>query len=499
MTKHKKHISHDGFRGDAEKKLVAIIDSVFGDSRGPILIAIGGPGGTGKSTLSNSLVRALPDASLLSLDDYKTAREFRKGKNIYGPHPEANELALIRRHLECIKQGENFDKPLYCSDAGEARDTEPFRPARFNIVDGEISTYKEFRDLVDFSVFVDSDWKTQLKTRISRDVEKRKYSTEKAIATFLHSNLREFAEYGADSKRWADLHIYCHDDYRLEIESIAEEHYYHLGPALAGQMVPLDLSGLIVPPPTPFNDTMGIDEKAFVEHLEFLADHGVTRILVNGTTAEFFSLLPEERKLLLTVARRYFPGIVLFNTASDSLLQAKKAARWAEDYGADAIVAMAPYYYASAPAEGLIEFFNELGDSVDIPMMLYNFTKHTNNPLTPEILKAVKHIGIKDSSGDYSLIDATSNYFAGTSRAMVEAHLKGAKGFVSALANHMPKLYVRLEEALKEREMEHAGVLQAEIAKSCAGIEAENEIAFIKTKLSESIRGYPLRMRLPLR
>ena len=81
---------------------------------------------------------------------------------------------------------------------------------------------------------------------------------------------------------------------------------------------------------------------------------------------------------------------------------------------------------------------------------------------------------------------------------MVEAHLKGAKGFVSALANYMPKLYVRLEEALKEKDIERARALQAKTAKSCVGMEAKNEIAFIKAKLSESIRGYPLRMRLPL-
>ena len=76
-------------------------------------------------------------------------------------------------------------------------------------------------------------------------------------------------------------------------------------------MEPLDLSGLIVPPPTPFNEKMGVDEDALSRHLTFLAEHGVTRLLVNGTTAEFFSLLHKERKLLLTLARHYFPGIRL--------------------------------------------------------------------------------------------------------------------------------------------------------------------------------------------
>ena len=263
-------------------------------------------------------------------------------------------------------------------------------------------------------------------------------------------------------------------------------------------MDPLDLSGLIVPPPTPFNEQMGVDEEALARHLEFLAEHGVTRLLVNGTTAEFFSLLPEERKLLLTLARRYFSGIILFNTASDSLLQSIDAARWAEDCGADAIVAMAPYYYADAPSKGLIEYFNRLGESVHLPLVLYNFAKHTNNPLSPAILDRVRHVAIKDSSGDHSLIGSTPCYLAGTSRQMVEGHKAGAKGFVSALANHQPELYVRLEEYLKDEDMDSAKEVQKEIISRCADMRGVNEIAAIKEKLSALIPGYPSRVRLPL-
>ena len=261
---------------------------------------------------------------------------------------------------------------------------------------------------------------------------------------------------------------------------------------------PLNLSGLIVPPATPFKEDMLIDEGALARHLEYLAGHGVTRLLVNGTTGEFFSLLPEERRLLLSLSRRYFPATILFNTASDSLLQSIAAARWAEDLGADAIVAMAPYYYADAPPEGLVEYFNQLGDSVDLPLVLYNFTRHTNNPLSPEILEGVKHVAVKDSSGDPSLIGSTPCYLAGTSRQMVEGFEAGAKGFVSALANHLPDLYVRLEQSLGYEDMDSAGELQAEIISRCSHMKGGNEIAAIKEELSKLIPGYPVRMRLPL-
>ena len=259
-----------------------------------------------------------------------------------------------------------------------------------------------------------------------------------------------------------------------------------------------DLAGLMVPSPTPFNDAMGVDEGALARHLEYLAGHGVSRLLVNGTTGEFFSLLPEERRLLLKLSRRHFPGTILFNTASDSLLQSLDAARWAGDFGADAIVAMAPYYFADAPSEGLVEYFNRLEGSVQLPLVLYNFTKHTNNPLTPWILDRVRHIAIKDSSGDRSLMGSTPCYLAGTSRQMVEWHEAGAGGFVSALANHLPELYLRLEQYLSDGDMDGAKELQTEICGRCDDMKGVGEIAAIKEKLSALIPGYTGRVRLPL-
>lgn len=257
--------------------------------------------------------------------------------------------------------------------------------------------------------------------------------------------------------------------------------------------------GLIVPPPTPFNKNSVIDEKALAAHLEYLYEKGVSTLLINGTTGEFFSLSPGERKRLLQLSRKYFSGTIFYNTASDSLLQAKEAARWASDTGADAIVAMAPYYYANAPASGIIDFLNELADSVHLPFLLYNFTKHTNNPLTADILKAVPHVAVKDSSGDKSLINATPCYLAGTSSSMVEWVRLGAKGFVSARANYLPELYIRLEKVINEGNMTSAEALQLEIRERLACDGNGSEIKIIKKKLSSIIREYPLQVRLPLK
>jgi uridine kinase len=227
MKKHyKTHVKIDRskMKQHAPEDVIAIALKVkFNDMPRPVLVAVGGPGGIGKTTFAERLAKKLATAVVLTLDDYKKSRRQRRQKKIYGPHPEANDMKLILEHLKRLRHGEEIDKPIYCRQKGESHLSERFLPAKFIIVEGEISTYKEFYQLMDFSLFIDSHWKTQLNTRIKRDIEERGYTPEKAIASFLYSNLREFAEYGKESRNWADVHIHCDEDYQLVIDAVCSK------------------------------------------------------------------------------------------------------------------------------------------------------------------------------------------------------------------------------------------------------------------------------------
>ncbi len=252
-----------------------------------------------------------------------------------------------------------------------------------------------------------------------------------------------------------------------------------------------DIKGLVAPVPTPFAADDSVDLGAFLSHLDWLTECGVRNLLINGTTAEFFSLTHDEQLELLHVAREVWKGPLIFHIGKTSLFQCLETARAAEHAGADFIASLPPFYIANAPADGIVDWFTQLSNATELPFILYNFPKHTGNPLTAEMLKKIPHWGMKDSSADLSLLPATPRYFVGGDRKISSAYLAGASGFVSASANIDPMPYIRIE---KEQTPETQSAVDAVNARASGA----SAISRIKQELSKILPGYPLNVRPPL-
>lgn len=259
----------------------------------------------------------------------------------------------------------------------------------------------------------------------------------------------------------------------------------------------MELQGLIVPVLTPFRDSGEVDQQAFIRHLEFLADHGVRRIMVNGTTGEFYALRPDERRMILQVARRHFRGLIVLHAGGVGLEQNKLEVRWANRWGADAVAVLPPIYPAGLPEAGIIEYFHALEAEAEVPFVLYNFPKHCGNAISPEILKAVPHAALKDSAKNISLIEHTPKYFAGSSTDIFEPVRQGAAGFVAATANVRPALYVDFEALLADARAEEAAVMQDEVRAYSAPFSGGG-VPLLKQVLARMLPGYPVRVRPPL-
>lgn len=484
-------------RHAAESALATFLTCHFKNQRGPIIIAIGGPGGSGKTVFAQKLQRRLGNCGIIHLDGYKTSRQERQNRQIAGPNPEANQMSLVHEHLVAIKNGASIRIPIYDTETGDTGTHEAYSPRQFTLIEGEIATYDAFRTLIDLSLFIDSDFKTQLAARTGRDVEQFGHSLKKALTTFLTSNLTDYALYGASSKEWSDVHLFCHSDYHMTIEAVTTSLYAEFIAAV-GDVTTIVPQGLIVPVATPFETDLAIAEQAYVTHLSWLSGKGVSRILAGGTTAEFFSLTLPERVSLLRLGREFFPGSIIFNISSDSVATTIDLARQAKRFGADSLICLPPYYYANAPEQGLINYFTEVGKACDLPLYLYNFPKHTGNPLTPGILRAVPHAGIKDSAANLPLAAETPVYLLGGDSQIIEAYSKGATGFVPGLPNAFPEIYCALEEALRQNDLITAENLQTTISQFKKSLPKVSGIVVVKQYLSRLLPGYPATVRPPL-
>jgi len=242
-----------------------------------------------------------------------------------------------------------------------------------------------------------------------------------------------------------------------------------------------------------------IDEIPLINHLRFLQGNGIDSVLVGGTTGEFFALGIPEKIYLFGLVKDHFRGKLIFNVSADSFYEINMLISHAEKIGADAITILPPYYIANAPSGGLIKFFQKVAEHTFLPCMLYNFTRHTQNKITPEILAEVPHAAFKDSDKDDSLIPHTPCFLCGGDSQILDFWQKGAKGVISVMGNYAPSLVMKIWNELQIGDLESAQKTQDEICKITADFRKPDQIARIKYALSKLLEnGYPQEMLLPL-
>ena len=481
----------------SRKTVAEILLHLFKNRTTPVLIAVGGPGGTGKSTFCEFLCRELPGADVLILDNYKTTRSQRSSRNLYGPHPDANRIELIVTHLQLLRNGDTIEVPLYDRKRGEANSTIPFSPHRFVLLDGEVSTYHHFRQYIDFSIFIDADWKTQLSTRISRDIQLRGYSQEKAIATFLHSNLREFARYGAESKTWADMHLYCHDDYSLEIEALSDNVFNQCQSLLCNTHSVIGLNGCLCDIPVPFTHNNTVDEKSLVLHLEFLYQKGIRRVLVNGSNGENHSLTHDERKQVLRIARYSFPGFIALGCYDEGLKGTLQQIGWAERYGADAVVLFVPAWFDMVSEDGVRHYIDRLTEATGLPSLI-QCSRRLPDQLVRAVVQSAHHSGMICFSEYPECMFGHGRYFYAIDSFVPQRLSDCDCGIISGISSVFPSPYLGIENAVMNVDNSRFKMVQSSITALNGIFGGPAFTAKVKYLLSCILKGYCASVRLPL-
>lgn len=203
---------------------------------------------------------------------------------------------------------------------------------------------------------------------------------------------------------------------------------------------------------TPMKEDLSIDYDKLEELVEFHIKNGTDSIIICGTTGEAATQSHEEHletvKKCVEFAKKRIP--VIAGSGSNCTETAIYLSKKAEEYGADGLLVVSPYYN-KATQKGLVGHFSAVAGSVKLPIILYNVPSRTGCNIQPqtvaELVKNVDNIvGIKEASGDISqvanvmqLTDGKIDLYSGNDDQIVPILSLGGLGVISVLSNVAPK------------------------------------------------------------
>ena len=234
--------------------------------------------------------------------------------------------------------------------------------------------------------------------------------------------------------------------------------------------------GIFSPTITPLDEKERVDELGFVKQLNRLIDNGVHGIYLLGTSGEFTTLTNTERERAMDIAVKAVGGRVpiicgVMDTSAQRVIQNIEIA---EQFGVDVVAATPGYYYPSTDDADLIEFYQAIAASTELPVFIYNIPSTVKTSIKPQVVAQLAAdcdniVGIKDSSGDWTnclnlltlLGDRTDfSIMLGSHTAIGAAVLFGADGGVISISNVAPKESVALYNAAKARDIDEVHRLQ---------------------------------------
>ncbi len=253
----------------------------------------------------------------------------------------------------------------------------------------------------------------------------------------------------------------------------------------------------------------GLDLAALEKLTDEQISSGVSALCVAGTTGEAATLTEREWQSVLSCVVSASSGRVpvIAGVGTPSCETSCRRARMARELGANAILAVTPYYNKGTE-QGIVEHFHRLAASGELPVIVYNVPTRTGRDLTPSLyLRIAEHpliVGIKEAGGGFErlyplLMGSLSRLalYTGNDAGILPAMAMGARGVISVVSNVLPRETVSLTEALLSGELARARELQLRMMPLIDLLFAETSPAPVKCALALLGKAEE-EMRLPL-
>lgn len=274
------------------------------------------------------------------------------------------------------------------------------------------------------------------------------------------------------------------------------------------------VEGVLVPNVTPFSRGGEIDPSALRRLVRNWLDAGVSGFVVNASTGEGPLLSRAEQVTLIESVIEEVDGraMVIAGTGAISTRETIEFTKDAQACGVDAVLVVTPYFFKLSDEE-VYQHYASVMNSVDTPLILYNVPKFTGYSVRPKVIERLSSeydglIGVKDSSGDISLIAEVIgllgeriSVLSGSADTFLPAMELGGEGAILAIANVVPEICVSLYNAF--RNGDHGKAADLQIKASFINkilVKEHNQIAAIKAAMNHRgwYAGYPRRPIMPL-
>jgi len=262
---------------------------------------------------------------------------------------------------------------------------------------------------------------------------------------------------------------------------------------------------------TPFTKDDEVDAAGLKRMVEYVEEGGVAGIVPCGTTGESATLSHEEHKRVIDIVVANAKVPVIAGTGSNNTKEAIDLTRHAADAGAEACLLITPYYN-KPNVRGLKEHFRQIGDSADIPLILYNIPSRTGLNMSAETIveiaaevETVK--GVKEASGNLKQVGAIIKLakergldftvVAGDDFLTLPIMSLGGRGVISVAANIAPQPMSEMVDAMLKGDIEKARELNLRLFPLFEAMFLETNP--IPVKRAAELMGLPAgHVRLPL-
>lgn len=238
-------------------------------------------------------------------------------------------------------------------------------------------------------------------------------------------------------------------------------------------------------------------------------ENGTDALVICGTTGESSTMTQKEQAMAVeTVVEAIHGRIpVIAGVGGNDTTKVMETCKAAASIGADAVLAVTPYYNKTTQ-KGLVAHFQAVADSSQLPVILYNVPSRTGMNLKPETAAVLSEheniIGNKEASGDIAQVSEVVRLcgdrlpiYSGNDEITLPILALGGAGVISVAANILPRVMHDLCTAFFEGELQKAREIQLALLPLISALFLETSPAPVKEAMS--IMGFEVgEARLPL-